>query len=86
MIFRDGKIVQRVELDVTPNFLRNSRKTECGQQNTRRLPEVVHWRTSTRRRPDGWRAGQFLARVAVRAASFALARTRRRRENATWPE
>ena len=65
----------------------NSRKMECGRQHTRRRPEVVHpgntwsktpagvavhWQTSTRRRPDGWRAGKFLVRFAVRAAPFAL--------------
>ena len=28
------------------------------QQHTRRQPAVVHWRTSTRRTPDGWRVSK----------------------------
>jgi hypothetical protein len=56
------------------SILKNTHKTECRQQHTRRRPDVMHRRTSTRRRSEGWRAGQFLTHFAVSAAPFALFR------------
>jgi hypothetical protein len=36
------------------------------QQHTRRRPEVVHWRTSTRRKPEGWRVSKRSFRTLAR--------------------
>jgi hypothetical protein len=45
-----------LERDISANT--ESRFRAARQQDTRRRPEVVHWRTSTRRKPDGWRVSK----------------------------
>jgi len=51
-----------------------SRFGTARQQHTRRRPEVVHWRTSTRRRPGGWRVSKrnWLAQLSHQGRGVAL--------------
>src|ERR1700733_14178706 len=65
----------RRQSEVVP--ARRSKTTQSCPRDQHRLgnsPVVVHWRTSTRRRPDGWRAVQNSGYVFARAYRTATVR------------
>jgi hypothetical protein len=62
----------KIPLTYVRGSVDSSRYGAARQQHTRRQPEVVHWRTSTRRRPDGWRVSKRFFHGLLAAGLFLI--------------